>query len=294
MPTATMLISETLRSVLKRLNFERKCGAVSAKNKKMTMATATAPRRGGGGCVAAVRPRHPRSAASPRYRRPWARRAASACVAMASAAWGPPSIARRRRLGADDQLDDLVGRRFGAPPHADDAAVAEHEDAVGDREDVAHIVADDDARRCRSPCRLQDEVEHLARFLDAERGGRLVHDDDAAVLRGGAADRDRLALAARELARPRRRARDMDTEVGEDPPRALAHRLAVDEPAPARPARGRERGLPATSRRSTSARFWKTVAMPSSRALCGSVMPDRRSGDPDLALVGLVHARSGS
>ena len=41
-----------------------------------------------------------------------------------------------------------------------------------------------------------DQVEHLARFLDAERRGRLVHDDDAAAERRRPRHRDALALPA--------------------------------------------------------------------------------------------------
>ena len=52
------------------------------------------------------------------------------------------------------------------------------------------------ARPCSA--RRLHELEHLLGLGDAERGGRLVEDHEAAVPHHGAADRDRLALAARE------------------------------------------------------------------------------------------------
>ena len=42
------------------------------------------------------------------------------------------------------------------------------------------------------------ELEHLARLGDAERRGRLVEDHEPRVPHHGAADRDGLALPARE------------------------------------------------------------------------------------------------
>ena len=52
-----------------------------------------------------------------------------------------------------------------------------------------------------TPCSLRtlDEVEHFADLLDRQRGGRLIHNDDARVEGGGAADGDGLLLAAGEL-----------------------------------------------------------------------------------------------
>ena len=52
------------------------------------------------------------------------------------------------------------------------------------------------ARPCSA--RRADEIEHLPRLGDAERGRRLVEDHDAGVPEHRARDRDRLALAARE------------------------------------------------------------------------------------------------
>ncbi len=68
-------------------------------------------------------------------------------------------------------------------------------DAVGDLEDVRHVVADQDDRQAAA-LDVEDQLEHLARFLDAERRRRLVHDDDAAAEGRRARHRDALALAA--------------------------------------------------------------------------------------------------
>jgi hypothetical protein len=48
-----------------------------------------------------------------------------------------------------------------------------------------------------------DQLEHVARLLDAERGGRLVHAHDAPAPSRGTRDGDALALAAGEAPRPR-------------------------------------------------------------------------------------------
>ena len=59
-------------------------------------------------------------------------------------------------------------------------------------------------RMTATPCsaRRSHEVEHLLGLGDAERGGRLVEDDDARLLQHGAGDRDGLALAAGEATTP--------------------------------------------------------------------------------------------
>ena len=66
-----------------------------------------------------------------------------------------------------------------------------------DREDVVQVVRDEhDGETLLGQAR--DELEHLLGLGDAERGGRLVEDDEPRVPHDGAGDRDRLALAAGE------------------------------------------------------------------------------------------------
>ena len=57
------------------------------------------------------------------------------------------------------------------------AAEAVDVDAVGDLEHVRHVVRDQDDRQA-ALLHVEDQLEHAARFLDAQRRRRLVHDDD--------------------------------------------------------------------------------------------------------------------
>ena len=68
-------------------------------------------------------------------------------------------------------------------------------DVVGHREDVVHVVGDEDDGE---PVVGQppDEVEHLLGLGDAQRGGRLVEDHELAVPQHRPRDRHGLALAA--------------------------------------------------------------------------------------------------
>src|ERR1700722_16767460 len=70
-------------------------------------------------------------------------------------------------------------------------------DAVGDLEDMRHVMADQDDRQAAPPY-IEDELEHAAGLLDAERGRRLVHDHDAAAKGGGPCHSHTLPLTTRE------------------------------------------------------------------------------------------------
>src|SRR5579871_1711387 len=185
MPTATIPVAVTLRTMLKRLSPVRKSGEASEKATKSTTPAALVARLR----LSRNRLRKERRAVS--VKPPVSPLRAVVSVSSISSkslldapgrlVMALPPPAASERVGADDHLDDLVGRRFLLAADADDLPVAEHQDAVGDREDVTHVVADDDD--CRAVrLQLQDEVEDLARLLDAERRRRLVHDDDAGIL----------------------------------------------------------------------------------------------------------------
>ena len=106
----------------------------------------------------------------------------------------PGHVCERAR---GDCVDDLLLRRVGAHVDADELTEAEHRDPVRHLKDVVEVVRDQHDREptvCQSP----HEVEHLARLGDAERGRRLVEDDDLRVPHHGLGDRDGLALAAGE------------------------------------------------------------------------------------------------
>ena len=75
--------------------------------------------------------------------------------------------------------------------------VQHHADPIGEVEHVVDVVADEEDP---DPLRLQlgDELVHLAGLGRTERGGRLVHDQDAGVEVDGPGDGHRLALPARQ------------------------------------------------------------------------------------------------
>ena len=83
-----------------------------------------------------------------------------------------------------------------------------------------------------TPCSgsRRDELEHLARLAQAERGGRLVEDHERAGERDRAQHRDRLPLAARQHADRWR------GSTGCRPPAARAARVPVARPSRARAA----------------------------------------------------------
>ena len=68
---------------------------------------------------------------------------------------------------------------------------------VADLEDVVQVVRDQHDGETLLGEAL-DEIEHLTRLRNAERGCRLVEDHELRVPLHGLGDRDRLALAARE------------------------------------------------------------------------------------------------
>ena len=111
----------------------------------------------------------------------------------------PPSVSRpegetssavrlaRRRAGHDRHRLRHRVRLRGDDRHA--SAEPHDLDAVGELEDVRHVVADQDHRQA-ALADPPDQVEHLARLLDAERSGRLVHDHQPLRPGGGPGDGD--------------------------------------------------------------------------------------------------------
>ena len=101
-------------------------------------------------------------------------------------------------LAADDEVDDLLDIGLADQPLGDVAALVHDHDAVADHEQVLQPVGDqDDADAAGAD--LADEIEHGVDLGDRQRRRRLVHDEDQRIERGGAADRDALALAAGEV-----------------------------------------------------------------------------------------------
>ena len=145
----------------------------------------------------------------------------SGCVAPPCAArqacWIAPVIRPVTSSGLDLR-DRLLG---------DLAAAAEHDDAVGDGEDVGHAVADQDDGDALV-AQPADEVEDLGDLAHRDRRGRLVHQHDLGLRQARAGDRHRLTLPARhaahEVARPRLR-----FELAEELAGALVHGARVEE-----------------------------------------------------------------
>src|SRR3954466_1668707 len=147
--------------------------------------------------------------------RPWSSNDALSCRLL---------VAQR----AGHRPDDVLHRHLAAPEPRDALAEAQHLDAVGDLEDLGHVVADEHDREA-ALAHAEDEVEDVARLHDAERGGRLVHEDDLARPRYRAADRDALALAAGHRRDRRGRVLQADAEALERLVGAAVHRGVVEE-----------------------------------------------------------------
>ena len=186
---------------------------------------------------------------------------------------------------ASDMVCDL--RRDHRRPPAEPLDV----DAVGDLEDVRHVVADQDDRQA-PVADVADQLQHPVALLDAQRGRRLVEDDDLAAERRRARHRDGLALPAGQalhgLADVLQRA---DAQLAHVPRGLGLHVLACR--ASGTPSRGRRacapRGRGTGCRRcpgpGATARVWYTVSMPAGRASIGLLKCTGLAVEPDLALV---------
>ena len=78
-------------------------------------------------------------------------------------------------------------------------AVAQHRDAVADQRKLIHAVGDEDHRRT-ARLKLADHAKQLLDLFGRERGGRLIHDDEARGANHGARDLDQLLLRRAQTA----------------------------------------------------------------------------------------------
>ena len=117
----------------------------------------------------------------------------------------------------------LRGRIVG-----DHRALAQHDDAVADGEDVGQAVADEDDRDALRGQRA-DELEHVLDLAHRERRRRLVHDDELGVEGQGAGDRHRLLLAAGQQAGDLGHRFHPRAELGDHRLGFGAHALGVDQ-----------------------------------------------------------------
>jgi hypothetical protein len=132
-------------------------------------------------------------------------------------------------LAADHQRDDLVDVGLGGGPGGDVLPVAHDRDRVAEREHLVEPVRDEHqgtALVTQAACDGEQPLD-----LDpAQRGGRLVHDQDPGVERDGLGDLDDLLVRDREAQRLAPRV-DVHPEAGEESLRLGVHRAAVDAPA---------------------------------------------------------------
>ena len=103
--------------------------------------------------------------------------------------------ARVALLAAYHQLYDLVVGCLRRLARAGLLAMPKDDDLVGDFENIAQVVRDED-----DPLALRtqglNQRQHAALLGDAERSSRLVHDDEPCVPVERPPDGDRLALPA--------------------------------------------------------------------------------------------------
>ncbi len=114
-----------------------------------------------------------------------------------------PDLGRQGRVEvaerpADHQLDGAVARHLTGRLGRDQAAVAQHADAIGDAVDLVHPVTDEHDRD-RALAQPLHDLEQPLDLTQRERCGRLVHDQDARIGRQRARDLDQLLLRAAEL-----------------------------------------------------------------------------------------------
>ena len=113
---------------------------------------------------------------------------------------GRPGEARDERIGG--RGDELRG---GAA--LEDRAVDDHADLIGERGGVLEVVGDEDGRQRELAEQLVELDPHRRLGVRVESRQRLVEQQDARLERERPRERDPLALAARELARPAPRVR---------------------------------------------------------------------------------------
>ncbi len=101
---------------------------------------------------------------------------------------------------------------------------------MAERGDLVEAVRDVDDRHARRGERAHLREQPL-RLVRAERGGRLVEEEDRGGAAEGAGGRDELLVADREVAE-QRRGIGRDPDPLEERPRALAHLLPVEKPDP--------------------------------------------------------------
>ena len=105
----------------------------------------------------------------------------------------------RRQLAADHHADQVAARHLVHAPGPDQHAVAQGRHAIGDLRQLFEAVGNvDDADAVR--LQVADDPEEPVDLLVAQRGRRLVHDQDAGFGPQGPRDLDQLLLGHRQRA----------------------------------------------------------------------------------------------
>ncbi|MEY9883986.1 hypothetical protein ABIA43_005520 [Bradyrhizobium sp. USDA 328] len=141
-----------------------------------------------------------------------------------------PRAGGLRKLATEHHADQLEARQRGGLTLADQAAVAQHGDAVGDFVDLVEEVADEDDADATSRELTHDAEENLD-LMAVEAGGRLVQDQHARGEIDGARDRGDVLDGHRIVAK-RRGDIDIETEICKQRLGAAAH-LAIAHDAEA-------------------------------------------------------------
>src|ERR1700722_1265212 len=137
------------------------------------------------------------------------------------------STPRQNALAADHQLYDLIMRRLRRLARPGLLAVAKNDDLVGDFENVAQVVRDEENSLTLGPQRL-DQRQDTALLGNAERSGRLVHDDKPCVPVDRPADGDRLPLTTGKRGDGRVQPRDVKIETRHRFLRRARHPLSIE------------------------------------------------------------------
>src|SRR6266851_6141085 len=146
-------------------------------------------------------------------------------IGLAARAW---RSRRPQTLAGHHQMGEVIGGQPVDRQIGDLAAVLEHRDATRHADDVGHVVADQDHRGAAA-IELANELEDAAALGDAERGGRLVHDDETGAPAQRAGDRHRLALAAGETLDRAAGIADIDLDTGKIVARLRHHPALVED-----------------------------------------------------------------
>ena len=100
--------------------------------------------------------------------------------------------------------------------------------AIRNFKNVWHVVADDDDGQS-AVAHAADQIQHHVAFFDAERSGRLVHDDDVPGERGAACHSDPLALPTGERFDRLGHAANADFQIRHVPRGFSQHRFLIDD-----------------------------------------------------------------